>query len=192
MQNFYSSLNRGEKHLSAPQLLLYAPEQETEDSRLNTTDWSETESDLDYEGVISSQSGFCKWWRAQQAKVKYLTDHRYFQRGILTAILVNTLSMGIEYHNQPEELTLAVEISNVIFTAIFFLEMILKMFAEGFCSYISSGFNVFDSVIVVLSLVELCQSSGSGLSVLRTFRLLRILKLVRFMPALRRQLIIML
>jgi voltage-dependent calcium channel T type alpha-1G len=32
----------------------------------------------------------------------------------------------------------------------------------------------------------------SGVSVLRTFRLLRILKLVRFMPALRRQLIVML
>ena len=36
------------------------------------------------------------------------------------------------------------------------------------------------------------KESGSGLSVLRTFRLLRILKLVRFMPALRRQLVIML
>jgi len=48
------------------------------------------------------------------------------------------------------------------------------------------------------SVVELCQSflgdreGGSGLSVLRTFRLLRILKLVRFMPNLRRQLFVML
>jgi voltage-dependent calcium channel T type alpha-1G len=33
---------------------------------------------------------------------------------------------------------------------------------------------------------------SSGVSVLRTFRLLRILKLVRFMPALRRQLVVML
>ena len=36
------------------------------------------------------------------------------------------------------------------------------------------------------------QASSSGVSVLRTFRLLRILKLVRFMPALRRQLLVML
>ena len=36
------------------------------------------------------------------------------------------------------------------------------------------------------------QEEGSGLSVLRTFRLLRILKLVRFLPNLRRQLIVML
>ena len=34
--------------------------------------------------------------------------------------------------------------------------------------------------------------AASGVSVLRTFRLLRILKLVRFMPALRRQLVVML
>lgn len=37
--------------------------------------------------------------------VKILVDHKYFQQGILFAILINTLSMGIEYHNQPEELT---------------------------------------------------------------------------------------
>lgn len=50
------------------------------------------------------------------------------------------------------------------------------------------------------SAFELAQSYGnekdlagsSGLSVLRTFRLLRILKLVRFMPNLRRQLFVML
>ena len=35
-------------------------------------------------------------------------------------------------------------------------------------------------------------AEGSGLSVLRTFRLLRILKLVRFLPNLRRQLVVML
>jgi hypothetical protein len=42
------------------------------------------------------------------------------------------------------------------------------------------------------SIAELFQRSATGLSVLRTFRLLRILKLVRFMPALRYQLVIML
>ena len=88
--------------------------------------------------------------------------------------------MGIEYHQQPAELTLAVELSNILFTAIFGLEMVLKILAEGFGKYIQSGFNLFDGVIVVLSSAELLnQSDGSGLSVLRTFRLLRILKLVR-------------
>ncbi|CAH2234985.1 jg18984 [Pararge aegeria aegeria] len=141
-----------------------------------------------------------KLFSLMRKHIKIIVNHKYFQQGILLAILINTLSMGIEYHNQPEELTVIVEISNVVFSAIFAVEMILKIISEGPFKYISNGFNVFDGVIVILSAFELTQSMGnehdlagsSGLSVLRTFRLLRILKLVRFMPNLRRQLFVML
>ncbi|XP_065095461.1 voltage-dependent T-type calcium channel subunit alpha-1G isoform X3 [Ochlerotatus camptorhynchus] len=130
--------------------------------------------------------------------IKKIVEHKYFQQGILLAILINTLSMGIEYHNQPEELTAIVETSNIVFSGIFAVEMVLKVIAEGPFGYVANGFNVFDGVIVILSVIELGQAylgegqGNSGLSVLRTFRLLRILKLVRFMPNLRRQLFVML
>nr|XP_036215545.1 uncharacterized protein LOC106617992 isoform X1 [Bactrocera oleae] len=133
--------------------------------------------------------------------IKLLVEHKYFQQGILLAILINTLSMGIEYHKQPDYLTAIVEKSNIVFSAIFAVEMLLKVVAEGSFRYIANGFNVFDGVIVILSVIEIFQQfhsgngssgGGSGLSVLRTFRLLRILKLVRFMPNLRRQLFVML
>ncbi|XP_033150434.1 voltage-dependent T-type calcium channel subunit alpha-1G isoform X5 [Drosophila busckii] len=139
----------------------------------------------------------CSWIRRY---IKRLVEHKYFQQGILLAILINTLSMGIEYHDQPEELTAIVETSNIVFSGIFAVEMLLKVVAEGPFRYIANGFNVFDGIIVILSAIEICQQflgngtggGGSGLSVLRTFRLLRILKLVRFMPNLRRQLFVML
>lgn len=82
--------------------------------------------------------------------VKALVDHKYFQQGILVAILINTLSMGIEYHDQPDELTSIVETSNFVFSTIFAIEMILKLFAEGPVKYISNGFNLFDGIIVIL------------------------------------------
>lgn len=82
--------------------------------------------------------------------IKRLVDHKYFQQGILLAILINTLSMGIEYHNQPEELTAIVETSNIVFSAIFAVEMLLKIIAEGPFKYIANGFNVFDGIIVIL------------------------------------------
>lgn len=82
--------------------------------------------------------------------VRRLVEQKYFQQGILLAILINTLSMGIEYHNQPEELTVIVETSNVVFSCIFALEMLLKVIAEGPFRYIANGFNVFDGVIVIL------------------------------------------
>lgn len=82
--------------------------------------------------------------------VRRLVEQKYFQQGILLAILINTLSMGIEYHNQPEELTAIVETSNVVFSVIFACEMLLKVVAEGPFRYIANGFNVFDGVIVIL------------------------------------------
>ncbi|KFD65588.1 hypothetical protein M514_09876 [Trichuris suis] len=153
----------------------------------------------------SARSRKSRLWHVvqrMQNRVKRFVDGDHFTRGILVAILVNTLSMGIEYHNQPEELTLVLEYSNILFTALFAVEMLLKLIAEGPFGYISDGFNLFDGGIVVLRQVSpklantalrSPNSSGNGgLSVLRTFRLLRILKLVRFMPALRYQLIVML
>lgn len=47
------------------------------------------------------------------------------------------------------------------------------------------------SLALSRSVWEIIGQSDGGLSVLRTFRLLRVLKLVRFMPALRRQLVVL-
>ena len=52
--------------------------------------------------------------------------------------------------------------------------------------YVHSSFEIYNGLIHGI------EAEGSGISVLRTFRLLRILKLVRFLPNLRRQLVVML
>ncbi|XP_053942720.1 voltage-dependent T-type calcium channel subunit alpha-1I isoform X3 [Cuculus canorus] len=130
-------------------------------------------------------------WREVRAKLRGIVDSKYFNRGIMIAILVNTISMGIEHHEQPEELTNILEISNVVFTSMFALEMILKLAAFGLFDYLRNPYNIFDSIIVIISIWEIIGQADGGLSVLRTFRLLRVLKLVRFMPALRRQLVVL-
>ncbi|NXM14642.1 CAC1I protein, partial [Ploceus nigricollis] len=130
-------------------------------------------------------------WREVRVKLRVIVDSKYFNRGIMIAILVNTISMGIEHHEQPEELTNILEISNVVFTSMFALEMILKLAAFGLFDYLRNPYNIFDSIIVIISIWEIIGQADGGLSVLRTFRLLRVLKLVRFMPALRRQLVVL-
>ena len=71
--------------------------------------------------------------------------------------------------------------------------MVMKILADGLMGYLRNFYNVFDASIVFVSIWEIVDESesGGGLSVLRTFRLLRVLKLVRFLPALRRQLIVL-
>ncbi|XP_019721229.1 voltage-dependent T-type calcium channel subunit alpha-1G isoform X4 [Hippocampus comes] len=131
------------------------------------------------------------FWRLVCDTFRKIVDSKYFGRGIMIAILINTLSMGIEYHEQPDELTNALEISNIVFTSLFSLEMLLKVLVYGPFGYIKNPYNIFDGIIVVISVWEIVGQQGGGLSVLRTFRLMRVLKLVRFMPALQRQLVVL-
>uniref|UniRef100_A0A8C0E8G1 Voltage-dependent T-type calcium channel subunit alpha-1H n=1 Tax=Balaenoptera musculus TaxID=9771 RepID=A0A8C0E8G1_BALMU len=141
--------------------------------------------------VAGEQGGLGRVWASFSGKLRRIVDSKYFNRGIMVAILTNTLSMGIEYHEQPDELTNALEISNIVFTSMFALEMLLKLLACGPLGYIRNPYNIFDGIIVVISVWEIIGQADGGLSVLRTFRLLRVLKLVRFMPALRRQLVVL-
>ena len=74
----------------------------------------------------------------------------------------------------------AYENFNYFFTSIFTLELIFKIIGQSPKTFLADKFNIFDSVIVVISLVELFFSSGSGgVSALRAFRLFRIFKLFR-------------
>ena len=51
---------------------------------------------------------------------------------------------------QPDVLTNMLEYSNIVFSLMFAMEMILKVIAEGPFGYIKNGFNVFDGIIVIL------------------------------------------
>uniref|UniRef100_A0A9J8BMS2 Voltage-dependent T-type calcium channel subunit alpha n=1 Tax=Cyprinus carpio carpio TaxID=630221 RepID=A0A9J8BMS2_CYPCA len=161
-----------------------AANQETEGEAPN-----ETERFKRAEGACWGRSR--ELWMEMRVKLRGIVESKYFNRGIMVAILINTISMGIEHHEQPEELTNVLEICNIVFTSMFALEMILKLTALGFFSYLRNPYNIFDGIIVIISVCEIVGQSDGGLSVLRTFRLLRVLKLVRFMPALRRQLVVL-
>uniref|UniRef100_A0A8C0E849 Voltage-dependent T-type calcium channel subunit alpha n=1 Tax=Balaenoptera musculus TaxID=9771 RepID=A0A8C0E849_BALMU len=154
--------------------------------RRNPHSWRRRSLGLDVE-----PNSVLAFWRLICDTFRKIVDSKYFGRGIMIAILVNTLSMGVEYHEQPEELTNALEISNIVFTSLFALEMLLKLLVYGPFGYIKNPYNIFDGVIVVISVWEIVGQQGGGLSVLRTFRLMRVLKLVRFLPALQRQLVVL-
>ncbi|XP_034080274.1 voltage-dependent T-type calcium channel subunit alpha-1I-like, partial [Gymnodraco acuticeps] len=179
-----------------------AVKEETEEGAVEETDREGTHSDTKEKGntgqegaekqeCCSRKKGCKEIWHDITMKLWGIVESKYFNRGIMIAILINTISMGIEHHEQPEELTNVLEICNIVFTSMFSLEMLLKLTAFGSFSYLRNPYNVFDGIIVIISVCEIVGQSDGGLSVLRTFRLLRVLKLVRFMPALRRQLVVL-
>jgi len=75
---------------------------------------------------------------------------------------------------------------NYVFTGVFALELVVKLYGIGWREYVADRFNVFDAVIVILSFVELGYSENSSISVLRAFRLARIFKLVKSWTSLRK------
>ncbi|KAF7646391.1 hypothetical protein LDENG_00188330, partial [Lucifuga dentata] len=169
--------------------LVRSTNEEAEGGAMKETDKGDKEKGQKEE--CSPQRRCKEAWQETRRKLWGIVESKYFNRGIMIAILINTISMGIEHHQQPEELTNVLEICNIVFTSMFSLEMILKLTAFGSFSYLRNPYNLFDGVIVIISVWEIVGQSDGGLSVLRTFRLLRVLKLVRFMPALRRQLVVL-
>lgn len=52
--------------------------------------------------------------------------------------------------SQPVQLTNVLEISNIVFTSMFVLEMLFKLLAFGTFGYIKNPYNIFDGIIVVI------------------------------------------
>ena len=101
--------------------------------------------------------------------VEKFVEHQTFSNVIIIFICLNTIILAAEHYKMPEWLSKLSDVANLIFTLVFFFEMILKIFGLGCKKYIADGFNIFDCIIVWISMVELmmAREDNSGLSVLR-------------------------
>ena len=60
---------------------------------------------------------------------------------IVFFILLNTFVMSLDFYNPPDWLVMACQIANYFFTAVFAIEMILKLLGFGFKKYNSDTYN---------------------------------------------------
>jgi hypothetical protein len=79
--------------------------------------------------------------------------------------------MALDHHGQSENMTRILTTGNYIFTSIFTAECILKIIALTPSKFLRNQWNVFDLLIVIVSLIELGLANIKGLNVLRSFRL---------------------
>ncbi|XP_077581894.1 sodium channel, voltage gated, type VIII, alpha subunit b isoform X3 [Stigmatopora nigra] len=103
---------------------------------------------------------------------------------ITICIVLNTLFMAMEHYPMTPHFEGVLAVGNLVFTGIFAGEMFAKLVAMDPYYYFQEGWNCFDGFIVSLSLVELGLQDVEGLSVLRSFRLLRVFKLAKSWPTL--------
>uniref|UniRef100_A0AAX7SPB2 Sodium channel protein n=1 Tax=Astatotilapia calliptera TaxID=8154 RepID=A0AAX7SPB2_ASTCA len=126
----------------------------------------------------------CPWWLKLKEYVKLMVMDPFLDLGITICIVLNTLFMALEHYPMTDEFNTMLSVGNLVFTGIFTAEMVLKLIAMDPYYYFQQGWNIFDGVIVCLSLMELGLSNVEGLSVLRSFRLLRVFKLAKSWPTL--------
>uniref|UniRef100_A0A8C0VTL1 Sodium channel protein type 2 subunit alpha-like n=1 Tax=Cyanistes caeruleus TaxID=156563 RepID=A0A8C0VTL1_CYACU len=126
----------------------------------------------------------CKPWLKIKSAVEFIVMDPLVDLAVTVCIVINTLFMAMEHYPMTDHFYTVLTVGNLVFTGIFAAEMVLKIIAMHPYNYFQVGWNIFDSFIVILSLVELFLSNVDGLSVLRSFRLLRVFKLAKSWPTL--------
>ncbi|XP_059795392.1 sodium channel protein type 5 subunit alpha [Balaenoptera ricei] len=126
----------------------------------------------------------CPLWMSIKQRVKFMVMDPFADLTITLCIVINTLFMALEHYNMTTEFEEMLQVGNLVFTGIFTAEMTFKIIALDPYYYFQQGWNIFDSIIVILSLMELGLSRMGNLSVLRSFRLLRVFKLAKSWPTL--------
>nr|XP_020639736.1 sodium channel protein type 8 subunit alpha isoform X4 [Pogona vitticeps] len=124
------------------------------------------------------------YWLKLKEIVNLIVMDPFVDLAITICIVLNTLFMAMEHHPMTPQFEHVLAVGNLVFTGIFAAEMFLKLIAMDPYYYFQEGWNIFDGFIVSLSLMELMLADVEGLSVLRSFRLLRVFKLAKSWPTL--------
>lgn len=135
--------------------------------------------DLNRLRYIRWKSGFRGGLEKASWTVERVIESKYFNIGMTTAVVINTIVLAIYHYKIDPVLKLTLDNINLFFTVLFAVEMMLKMAGLGLVRYFRSHMNLFDCIVVSLSLVEVTFLSGSGLSALRAFRVLRTFRVLR-------------
>jgi voltage-gated sodium channel len=115
-------------------------------------------------------------------RLKALLETKAMERFIITLIIANAITLGLETSKSVmEAIGPVLMLLDGIFLSIFVVEIIARILVyRG--KFFKDPWSLFDLFVVVIALVP---SSGS-LSVLRALRVLRVLRLITVVPSLRK------
>ncbi|XP_026130790.1 voltage-dependent L-type calcium channel subunit alpha-1D isoform X4 [Carassius auratus] len=132
-----------------------------------------------------------------QYKFWYVVNSTGFEYIMFVLILLNTICLAIQHYGQSELFNYVMDILNMVFTAVFTVEMLLKLIAFKPRHYFTDAWNTFDALIVVGSVVDIAitevnpteapqvdesgnteDSARISITFFRLFRVMRLVKLL--------------
>ncbi|XP_068579033.1 sodium channel protein type 4 subunit alpha B-like isoform X2 [Cebidichthys violaceus] len=116
----------------------------------------------------------CGCWRWLKQRLYTFITSPFFNLGVIICLIINIVFMCLEHFPMTARFTTTLNEAQLVFTMIFIAEMFLKVVAMDPYGYFQVSWNVFDSIIVFVSLLELSVNDGlRWLLVMRVFRLAR-------------------
>ncbi|XP_078270774.1 voltage-dependent L-type calcium channel subunit alpha-1D-like isoform X8 [Rhinoraja longicauda] len=121
-----------------------------------------------------------------QYKFWYVVNSTGFEYIMFALIMLNTLCLAVQHYEQSPFFNYTMDILNMVFTAVFTVEMVLKLIAFKPMGYFSDSWNVFDFLIVIGSIIDVVlgeidnseESSRISITFFRLFRVMRLVKLL--------------
>lgn len=139
-------------------------------------------------GSIYQRSGFMSSDLTKNSFTNFVED-RKFKTATAALIILNSLYVGYEMdtsldrslHGEVMLETEEMKIANAIFTTLFTLELLIRMWAYRIHFFLGDDWqwNVFDASIVVSALAEYALSGLNGFSAMRALRAVRLAKTLR-------------
>lgn len=113
-----------------------------------------------------------------------LRSNKIFETVVISIIVLSALMVGAKTYDETSQFSPWLNILDYAVTGFFLIEISIRLIAERrMRDFFKSGWNVFDFVIVVASLMPI-QSSDTVL-IARLLRVFRVLRLVSMVPELR-------
>jgi voltage-gated sodium channel len=119
-----------------------------------------------------------------QAAFYRIRSNKAFELFVIGIIIFSALVIGVKTYELPESLLQAVVVMDWCITLIFLVEITIRFIGEpNKKRFFHSGWNVFDTLIVVMSIVPIEDSEMALIG--RLVRIFRVLRMVSIIPELR-------
>ena len=114
-----------------------------------------------------------------------LKESRIFQFIVITIIILNAITIGISTYDLSKFTKQAINILDYSITIFFVIEIIIRFVGEPKkINFFKSGWNIFDTTIVLISLIPI--PNNSSYLLLRLLRVFRVLRIISVVPELKK------
>ncbi len=119
-----------------------------------------------------------------QERIRAIHDNRFFEFAVITIILFSALLIGVKTYDFNPAFLHTIAFFDVAITVFFLCEISLRFIAcQDKKRFFNSAWNIFDSLIVFVSLLPIDESEFVFLA--RLIRVFRVLRLISVIPELR-------